>query len=647
MKHQLQSMNRTKSLTHGFFVVISLGLSGTASAIVEPTEPSPVVVIDRVTMAQVDAKSWNHVRFGVNFNSAPVVVMGPPSFVGDAPLSVRVRNISIEGFDYQLDEWDYLDGAHEAETIAYLAVEPGTHQWGGLQVTAGSIQKLDHQWKKVSFSNRFDSQPLVFAQQISNNGESATTSRLSDINSAGFRVKLQEEEALDGRHSPETVNYVAFAQGTGTIDSYRLSAGISSETVSEDWHPIEFDETFDEPYFFAGMQTANGPDTATLRYKGLTSEHVQVKVEEEQSQDQETTHAAEQVGWLKVVSNVPVVKFQADADEIQSGQSVKLSWQVPVINRATLESVTITPDIGSVAASGERIVNPMESTNYVINVIYIDESGQELSVSESVQVNTSNVPAVANILPTKRPRVGRFTVGFSGDDQKRGDKLAEAAALFYTRNSRGKLDVVYTGAGRGNYVFKVDTSRTHNNVGGLSSYQHDVAIHELGHKLGFGHSKTIYVNTKGRFKGKLANDPSTVMMGTAVGAPFLIAPQYYLKDWLPEEEVALYDGSQTVYELKKISDFSGDGLSTVVITSAMWNKKNPGVGSPVFISFAHLKHGNNKEFAMHMLQDIATRLIVQSGESHVDKVMTGISVEMLENTDPSKITIAISLGHKE
>jgi hypothetical protein len=647
MKHQQQDINRTKSMTHGLLVVISLGLSGTALATVEPTAPSPVVVIDRVTMAQTDAKSWNHVRFGTSFNSTPVVVMGPPSFIGEAPLSVRVRNISIDGFDYQLDEWDYLDGAHEAETISYLAVEPGTHQWGGLQVTAGSIQKLDHQWKKVNFGSRFDSQPLVFAQQISNNGESATTSRLTDIDSTGFRVKLQEEEALDGRHTPETVNYVAFAQGTGSVDAYHLSAGVSSEMVNEDWHSIEFGGSFDEPYFFAGMQTANGPDTATLRYQGLTAEHVQIKVEEEQSQDLETTHAAEQVGWLKVVSNAPVVQFQADADDIQPGESVKLSWLVPETNRAMLESVTITPDIGSVAATGERIVNPMESTNYVIEAIYIDKSGQELTISESVQINTSDVPVVANILPAKRPRVGRFTVGFRGDDQERGDKMAEAAAYFYTRNSRGKLNVVYTGAGRGNYVFNVDTSRTHNNVGGLSSYQHDVAIHELGHKLGFGHSKTIYLNTKGRFKGKPANDPSTVMMGTAVGAPFLIAPQYYLKDWLPEEEVALYDGSQTVYELKKISDFTGDGLSTVVITSAMWNKKNPGVGAPVFISFAHLKKGNGKEFAMHMLQDIATRLIVQSGQSHVDKVITGIGVEMLENADPSKITIAISLGHKD
>jgi hypothetical protein len=52
------------------------------------------------------------------------------------------------------------------------------------------------------------------------------------------------------------------------------------------------------------MQTQNGPNTATLRYKELNKKSVQIFVEEETSQDAEIDHIDEVVGYM-VLWNAP------------------------------------------------------------------------------------------------------------------------------------------------------------------------------------------------------------------------------------------------------------------------------------------------------------------------------------------------------
>ncbi len=67
--------------------------------------------------------------------------------------------------------------------------------------------------------------------------------------------------------------------------------------VTDEWYRIEFNQEYDDSQFIADMQTYDGPDLANLRYRNLTGTGVDVKVEEEQSGDEETAHTTEVVGY--------------------------------------------------------------------------------------------------------------------------------------------------------------------------------------------------------------------------------------------------------------------------------------------------------------------------------------------------------------
>ena len=51
------------------------------------------------------------------------------SFGGSTdPMTVRVRNAGESSFEFQYDEWEYLDGVHGTETVSYMVLEAGSHE---------------------------------------------------------------------------------------------------------------------------------------------------------------------------------------------------------------------------------------------------------------------------------------------------------------------------------------------------------------------------------------------------------------------------------------------------------------------------------------------------------------------------------------
>ncbi|MEM8963766.1 MAG: zinc-dependent metalloprotease family protein [Acidobacteriota bacterium] len=228
----------------------------------------------------------------------PRVVMGPASHNGGDPGTLRLRNVGLGSFQHTFQEWDYLNGSHGNETAGWLAVPDGASSLGSLDVESGSIYIDDH-GSTIVFSRSFSSPPVVIASVTTENESSAVTTRIHSVVNGGFRIELQEQESA-GAHSEEVVHWIAIERGTTTVNGKTLIVGRTGTEVDEDWFTINFGQSVSNLTFLAAMQTMNGADPATLRYKSLSGSSVKVRVHEEKSEDNETGHNNEVVGYIVI-----------------------------------------------------------------------------------------------------------------------------------------------------------------------------------------------------------------------------------------------------------------------------------------------------------------------------------------------------------
>ena len=245
---------------------------------------------------------WQWVGFERRFDD-PVVVVTAPSGNGVNGTTVRVNRVGPDGFYVRLKEWDYHDGWHVAERLAYLVLERGRHQLSnGAWVEAGTLDTdATQRFEPVAFASPFETVPVVLAGVVTDNGYDAVTTRLRSIDQLGFEVKLQEQEANPAWHMTETLTYVAWEPSAGMVDGYRFEVGRTLEVVDHQRHGLTFDNTFAAAsMFLVHMQTTQGADTANLRWSASEEAGFEVWVAEEQSVDQEVWHLPEVVGYLAV-----------------------------------------------------------------------------------------------------------------------------------------------------------------------------------------------------------------------------------------------------------------------------------------------------------------------------------------------------------
>lgn len=278
------------------------GAADRSSRVITVREPDPSLFFefDRIQLNH----QWKHVAFTHEY-TRPVVVAGPLTNNGGDPSVVRIRNVTSGGFDIRVQEWEYLDGNHTTEEVSYMIMEQGVHTLeDGTRIEAGTLTGRDV--AERTFAQSFRTKPVVFSSITSVNDATPVTGRTRYISTTGFQQILLEEEANDRylHAADETVSYIAIEPGSSTLGSLQLEVGTTGDEVTDKWYRLDFQTTFaNPPHLFLNMQDIDDWDTCSLRADYLDNTSAYTFVEEEASQNRETKHTTETVGYMVILDN--------------------------------------------------------------------------------------------------------------------------------------------------------------------------------------------------------------------------------------------------------------------------------------------------------------------------------------------------------
>ncbi len=277
-----------------------------------------VMEANRVEVTQLNSTQWHSISFGGTITDA-VVKMFSENVAGD-PYTIRVRDITDTGFEFQLDEYDYLDGATGLESISWVAVAEGTHTLSnGSVIQAGFVSATNSNTTTVTYGSAFGGTPIVFSQVSSDNETSAVMSRNNGVSSTGFTVRMDEEEANGATTATEDIGWIAI--DSGGSPAVGILAGTTGDVVTESVTPINFGGAFSgTPILIADMQTRDGGDPAVTAGDGsISTSGAGVFTDEEGSDDAEIVHTTEEVGYFAIESGAYTTSGRVNYSDVIRG----------------------------------------------------------------------------------------------------------------------------------------------------------------------------------------------------------------------------------------------------------------------------------------------------------------------------------------
>ncbi|CEM16462.1 unnamed protein product [Vitrella brassicaformis CCMP3155] len=247
------------------------------------------------------------------------------SWQGRVPIQSPEDNTKETGsqedsFAIRFDEPRCLDVWHTKESASYMVVESGSFWLGGdmLAHVGRALIPADGRFHRVQFPMAFPGGkvPVVWTQVQTYQDATFVHTRIKEVNSDGFRVGIEMRGRLSLAPKMDTVGKQMVGWLAVLPGEERLPNGdavfVANTTLrgwretNNHWTSVSLPEQLmgdSPPSLLAAIQSYNGADAATLRYKDLTERGVMIRPQEDRCTNDQKHMVSEELGYALVVKS--------------------------------------------------------------------------------------------------------------------------------------------------------------------------------------------------------------------------------------------------------------------------------------------------------------------------------------------------------
>ena len=165
------------------------------------------------------SNSFQKINFQQPYNFTPVILSQVITENETDAVTGRIRNPGQTSFDYMLQEQELTSTSHVAESIGYIAWEPGQGAVGNMIYEAGvTTNSIGDAWKEITFDTEFPDLPLFIAGMQTTDGSDTAAVRTQKMSQSKTQIKIEEEKSKDAElgHTSEVVGYLLIGDKTAT-----------------------------------------------------------------------------------------------------------------------------------------------------------------------------------------------------------------------------------------------------------------------------------------------------------------------------------------------------------------------------------------------------------------------------------------------
>ena len=195
----------------------------------------------------LDLESGNHsvdsggsrVTFSQPFTVTPVILAQVTTRNGWRATTTRVWNVGVDGFDVVLQGQEANQVHEEAETVSWMAIEPGflRDEFGRRQ--AGLIDGVTHEWTTLTYPERFFENPAFLATVQTKRGADTVTLRHKNLGQFDVLLRMAEDQSADSEtaHTAEKVGWFA-AQERGMLHILPSPGDQDADGMPDAWEAL-------------------------------------------------------------------------------------------------------------------------------------------------------------------------------------------------------------------------------------------------------------------------------------------------------------------------------------------------------------------------------------------------------------------------